>query len=82
MAVARRSMDADLRRGSVEGKVRLPNPDRGGVVESTSSIARSGLNYENYGGSREDEIDPLSDPSGHGVVPHAVRYHERTGRRG
>lgn len=45
---ASRSMNAELDQGSLDGSIKLPNPNRGGEIEPTTAEARRGLgpNYE------------------------------------
>jgi|KBSMisStaDraftv2_1062788.scaffolds.fasta_scaffold384232_2 hypothetical protein len=45
-----RSMNEDLRRGAVDGKLRFLRPNAGGPADETHALQRSGeLHTENYG---------------------------------
>lgn len=64
-----RSMNAELTNGVTDGKVRKANPNRGGIEEPTTNVARASLPFGEYGfqsqtgeATRPDSQESLPGP--------------------
>lgn len=61
-----RSMNLSLTEGMVDGKIKRPNPDRGGLIEPTTAMHRTSLNsdYGVYDCEMVDDSDERPDVVG------------------